>query len=352
MRRPPPPPRRHEPEEERLRHHQRARRGQRGKRRGWARARRSRFRPRFRPRFRARFRARPRFRRFPVPPGAAARYRRAPAARPLDLPRLLRAGSGGAAGLRYRPGAAVARLPAPSAAPRRLPPLRPAPPAAEPGPGHLPRSLGAPEGRGLPGAFAHLVQQALPRSPPPPRPASPGPRPGGGTEGLSARLGLAGSVLGIGDDDGAGSGMIAIDNKIEQAMDLVKSHLLLAVREEVELLREQIKELSERQAVLERENGLLRALATPQQLARLRPPCRGPPRLTLACCPPPPPQGGGDGRDWRWSGAGGGGGALLWVLLWGALGFSGVEQGFFGGGGGGTAPAPLPARRSSAALSF
>ncbi|NWT17564.1 T22D3 protein, partial [Vireo altiloquus] len=54
--------------------------------------------------------------------------------------------------------------------------------------------------------------------------------------------------------------------------DLVKSHLLLAVREEVEALREQIRELSERRAALERENCLLRALATPQQLARLRSP--------------------------------------------------------------------------------
>ncbi|RMB88235.1 hypothetical protein DUI87_35392 [Hirundo rustica rustica] len=70
----------------------------------------------------------------------------------------------------------------------------------------------------------------------------------------------------------AGSGVTAIDNKIERAMDLVKSHLLLAVREEVEALREQIRELSERRAALERENRLLRALATPQQLARLAPP--------------------------------------------------------------------------------
>lgn len=54
--------------------------------------------------------------------------------------------------------------------------------------------------------------------------------------------------------------------------DLVKSHLLLAVREEVEALREQIRELSERRAALEREIRLLRALATPQQLARLGPP--------------------------------------------------------------------------------
>uniref|UniRef100_A0A671M3T9 Uncharacterized protein n=1 Tax=Sinocyclocheilus anshuiensis TaxID=1608454 RepID=A0A671M3T9_9TELE len=42
--------------------------------------------------------------------------------------------------------------------------------------------------------------------------------------------------------------------------DLVKSHLMLAVREEVEVLREQIKELSERNAELERENYILRAL--------------------------------------------------------------------------------------------
>ncbi|XP_073794825.1 uncharacterized protein isoform X2 [Danio rerio] len=59
---------------------------------------------------------------------------------------------------------------------------------------------------------------------------------------------------------GSNSSMIAIDNKIEQAMDLVKSHLMLAVREEVEVLREQIKELSERNAQLERENYILRAL--------------------------------------------------------------------------------------------
>lgn len=157
------------------------------------------------------------------------------------------------------------RVPLSLDSPRNTPPP-PFPPssssavaaAAAPSP-HQPRSLGA---------FAQLVQQALP-----PRP--PSPRPGGGTAGLSARLGLAGEE---GEEEGAGSGVTAIDNKIEQAMDLVKSHLLLAVREEVELLREQIKELSERRAALERENGLLRALATPQQLARLRPPRpHGPP---------------------------------------------------------------------------
>ncbi|KAK9398414.1 TSC22 domain family protein 4-like [Crotalus adamanteus] len=64
---------------------------------------------------------------------------------------------------------------------------------------------------------------------------------------------------------GSNSSMIAIDNKIEQAMDLVKSHLMFAVREEVELLREQIKELSERNAALEQENSLLRSLAGAEQ---------------------------------------------------------------------------------------
>ncbi|XP_077444238.1 uncharacterized protein LOC144065368 isoform X2 [Stigmatopora argus] len=54
---------------------------------------------------------------------------------------------------------------------------------------------------------------------------------------------------------------VAIDNKIEQAMDLAKSHLMLAVREEVELLREQIRELQDRNQQLEAENRDLRAQA-------------------------------------------------------------------------------------------
>uniref|UniRef100_A0A1W7RC64 TSC-22-like protein n=1 Tax=Agkistrodon contortrix contortrix TaxID=8713 RepID=A0A1W7RC64_AGKCO len=86
-----------------------------------------------------------------------------------------------------------------------------------------------------------------------------------------ARFNLARSVFGMGaghdsdDDSGTNSSMIAIDNKIEQAMDLVKSHLMFAVREEVEVLREQIKELSERNAALEQENSLLRSLAGAEQ---------------------------------------------------------------------------------------
>lgn len=66
--------------------------------------------------------------------------------------------------------------------------------------------------------------------------------------------------------------------------DLVKSHLMFAVREEVEVLKEQIRDLAERNAALEQENGLLRALASPEQLAQL--PSSGIPRLG-----PPAPNG-------------------------------------------------------------
>ena len=55
---------------------------------------------------------------------------------------------------------------------------------------------------------------------------------------------------------------MAIDNKIEQAMDLVKSHLMFAVREEVEVLKERIAELVDRITFLETENSILRAAAS------------------------------------------------------------------------------------------
>ncbi|KAF7202437.1 TSC22 domain family protein 2-like, partial [Nothobranchius furzeri] len=67
----------------------------------------------------------------------------------------------------------------------------------------------------------------------------------------------------------SGASIVAIDNKIEQAMDLVKSHLMYAVREEVEVLKEQIKELYERNSVLERENAVLKSLANTEQLSHL-----------------------------------------------------------------------------------
>ncbi|XP_072520030.1 TSC22 domain family protein 3 isoform X1 [Salminus brasiliensis] len=68
----------------------------------------------------------------------------------------------------------------------------------------------------------------------------------------------------------SGASVVAIDNKIEQAMDLVKNHLMYAVREEVEILKEQIKELAEKNNQLERENSLLKNLASPEQLEKFQ----------------------------------------------------------------------------------
>ncbi|XP_050164669.1 TSC22 domain family protein 2 isoform X2 [Myiozetetes cayanensis] len=106
---------------------------------------------------------------------------------------------------------------------------------------------------------------------------------------------LASSVFGIsipvdGDEDSAsGASVVAIDNKIEQAMDLVKSHLMYAVREEVEVLKEQIKELVERNSLLERENALLKSLSNNDQLSQLSSQ-QAPPSSTSAAQPPPPAQ--------------------------------------------------------------
>ncbi|XP_034272232.1 TSC22 domain family protein 1 isoform X1 [Pantherophis guttatus] len=72
------------------------------------------------------------------------------------------------------------------------------------------------------------------------------------------------------EDSSSGASVVAIDNKIEQAMDLVKSHLMYAVREEVEVLKEQIKELIEKNNQLEQENNLLKTLASPEQLAQFQ----------------------------------------------------------------------------------
>ncbi|XP_053285610.1 TSC22 domain family protein 3 isoform X2 [Pleuronectes platessa] len=68
----------------------------------------------------------------------------------------------------------------------------------------------------------------------------------------------------------SGASVVAIDNKIEQAMDLVKNHLMYAVREEVEILKEQIKELAEKNNQLERENCLLKNLASPEQMEKFQ----------------------------------------------------------------------------------
>jgi len=84
---------------------------------------------------------------------------------------------------------------------------------------------------------------------------------------LSSALGSAAVRV---DNSSSGTSVVAIDNKIEQAMDLVKSHLMYAVREEVEVLKEQIKELIERNSQLEQENNLLKTLASPEQMAQFQ----------------------------------------------------------------------------------
>ena len=51
--------------------------------------------------------------------------------------------------------------------------------------------------------------------------------------------------------------------------DLVKSHLLLAVREEVDVLKANITKLVDKISVLERENEVLKTNASPEVLAKL-----------------------------------------------------------------------------------
>ncbi|XP_066542534.1 TSC22 domain family protein 1 isoform X1 [Hoplias malabaricus] len=93
----------------------------------------------------------------------------------------------------------------------------------------------------------------------------------GGVSALTASASLLKNLPVDGEEDGSsGASVVAIDNKIEQAMDLVKSHLMYAVREEVEVLKEQIKELIERNSQLEQENNLLKNLASPEQLAQFQ----------------------------------------------------------------------------------
>uniref|UniRef100_A0A8D0HEN3 TSC22 domain family protein 1 n=1 Tax=Sphenodon punctatus TaxID=8508 RepID=A0A8D0HEN3_SPHPU len=112
---------------------------------------------------------------------------------------------------------------------------------------------------------------------------------------LSSLLGADNSSLRL-DSSSSGASVVAIDNKIEQAMDLVKSHLMYAVREEVEVLKEQIKELIEKNSQLEQENNLLKTLASPEQLAQFQaqlqtgsPPPSSQLQGTTQQPPPPPP---------------------------------------------------------------
>merc|ERR1711997_63156 len=61
------------------------------------------------------------------------------------------------------------------------------------------------------------------------------------------------------NNDASGTNQGAIDNRIEQAMDLVKSHLMTAVRSEVEELKEKILRLEDTISNLQNENEVLKA---------------------------------------------------------------------------------------------
>merc|ERR1711974_370005 len=71
------------------------------------------------------------------------------------------------------------------------------------------------------------------------------------------------------DESASGAGQGSIDHRIEQAMDLVKSHLMSAVRSEVEELRDKISKLEDTVQVLSRENDTLRNHVNPDVLASL-----------------------------------------------------------------------------------
>ncbi|KAI3375165.1 hypothetical protein L3Q82_021681 [Scortum barcoo] len=131
--------------------------------------------------------------------------------------------------------------------------------------GSLPRLLPKPHCTGPSWTFLRVVS-LLEGGPTSPFRAEPGRVPWAKTRPPGARLRAPTPGLAPG---ASGTNVAAIDNKIEQAMDLVKSHLMYAVREEVEVLKEQIKELYERNSVLERENAVLKSLANSEQLSQL-----------------------------------------------------------------------------------
>ncbi|KAE9550494.1 hypothetical protein FO519_006296 [Halicephalobus sp. NKZ332] len=73
------------------------------------------------------------------------------------------------------------------------------------------------------------------------------------------------------------SPIVAIDSKIEQAMDLVKTHLMFAVREEVEVLRNKILALETTIIQLEAENSILREHVPTEVLQNLSATTSSPP---------------------------------------------------------------------------
>merc|ERR1711974_551776 len=71
------------------------------------------------------------------------------------------------------------------------------------------------------------------------------------------------------DESASGAGQGSIDHRIEQAMDLVKSHLMAAVRTEVDELRDKISKLEDTVSFLSRENEFLRAHVSPEVLSNV-----------------------------------------------------------------------------------
>ncbi|KAH8353366.1 hypothetical protein KR084_010470 [Drosophila pseudotakahashii] len=93
---------------------------------------------------------------------------------------------------------------------------------------------------------------------------------------VAAAATCGGAVRGAGGaadtmiNSASGTSAVAIDNKIEQAMDLVKSHLMIAVREEVEVLKERISELMDKINKLELENNILKSNIPQETLQQLQ----------------------------------------------------------------------------------
>lgn len=69
--------------------------------------------------------------------------------------------------------------------------------------------------------------------------------------------------------DCCGASTGSIESKVEQALDLVKNHLMFAVREEIRALKDELEELIRKNERLEYENNVLRRYASPDTLARI-----------------------------------------------------------------------------------
>ncbi|RWS08684.1 protein bunched: class 1/class 3/D/E isoforms-like protein [Dinothrombium tinctorium] len=80
------------------------------------------------------------------------------------------------------------------------------------------------------------------------------------------------NFIGVSNSGQATNSTVTIDSKIQEALDLVKSNLMFAVREEVDVLKEKIDELRNKVNRLELENSILRAHASSEALSLLQKP--------------------------------------------------------------------------------